>query len=139
MVTPGVISVEKWCGHGSAWVYDDNKDAWLEVNYAKKAVTANWTRIGGSKTHSFSQSHPKPGLFSASGKNNSWASVFRDSKIHNSNNHGAESSTAVVPGVCHAPDWCDHGSLFAYDWKTDCWLEINYGDGYITEILQRIG
>lgn len=37
--------------------------------------------------------------------------MFRESKIQNT----TEEMVVITPGVLHAPQWFDHGSLFVFD------------------------
>ena len=45
VVVQGVCNVPNWCEHGSCFIYENNEDTWLELNWEEKRVTCVWQRI----------------------------------------------------------------------------------------------
>ena len=136
-VVPGVISVPDFEGHGSAWIYNQEEQAWMELDYSEKAVTGTWSRIEGDHTEGFSKGDPPAGIFAINGEDEDMRCEFAGSGM-NWTEYGGDSAEVLAPGVCNVPAWFDHGSLFVYNWADDAWLELDYSTQEVTTVWNRV-
>ena len=143
VLTKGICNAPGWDNHGSVFMYNLQKDTWLEYNCELKVITNNWMRVGSdnkNKDVKYEISHPLSGTFAIDGNKNGWIADFKESKFipRKSQHLGNKGIEVILPSICNAPAWCSHGSLFMYEFEKDAWLEYDCSSKKITCIWTRI-
>ena len=45
----------------------------------------------------------------------------------------------LAPGICNAPEWYGHGSIFIFKFESDEWLEVDCEKKTVTGTWKRTG
>ena len=96
-----------------------------------------WVRISNRSKEIYKKKNPPAGTFAINGNDEVNRCEFAESKMIFDEN-GGESARKLAPGVCHVPDWYEHGSLFVYNWAEDAWDELDYSEKEVTCTWRRV-